>query len=229
MEEDYIVNTRDNYQGRHGRFTQWSEDRSNSQPAAKCRQLLLHYIQQSIVKTGMLCGDTTVRILDAGCGPGRDVAAFNGENITIPDQPATTLDVECMGFDCCQGFVDTCKSKGLNVVMADFISFFNNNNKKYHGVFSLASLFHLPSCELVKVLGLFHQHLHPNGVLLTTIPEGVRDSEGGDGRWVLHLPVEQHKKLVENAGFTILHTQHVNIYNGCWFLIVAQKCAKEAS
>ena len=47
---DFVAPTRDNYEGRHRRFTKWSEDSSNSQPAAKCRRILLKHIQQALAK-----------------------------------------------------------------------------------------------------------------------------------------------------------------------------------
>ena len=52
---------------------------------------------------------------------------------------------------------------------------------------------------------------------------GVEDRQGGDGRWVLHLPGDKQVELIQNAGFNILQTSRIKIYNGRFFLVVAQK------
>ena len=53
-QRDFMVHTRNNYEGHHQRFTEWSEDSSNSQPAAECRRILLKHIQQALAKVSTL-------------------------------------------------------------------------------------------------------------------------------------------------------------------------------
>ena len=68
------------------------------------------------------------------------------------------------GFDICPGFVEQCQNMGLSVVLNDFVGFCKKLDEKdnldvspshYHGIFTLASLFHLPRTELEKVLESF--------------------------------------------------------------------------
>ena len=143
--------------------------------------------------------------------------------------------INASGFDVCEGFVEECRLKGLNAVQADFHTFFNKTvpcmdpiagekgqPRKYHAIFALASLFHLPKSELVTVLQLFRQHLHPNGILLTSIPTGSKDRMGSDGRWQLHLQTKDQIELLENSNFNVIHHENVGIYNGAnWRVIIS--------
>lgn len=218
---DYIKSTCKNYEGRSRSFAEWAEEDSNAKSAAKCRELLLKYLT---TESPDFQGRSSVKVLDAGCGSGRDLAAFGKDHLTLLNN--STLPIEAVGFDCAKGFVDECKSRGLNAVEADFIGYWSTVPKdtKYDAVFSLAALFHLPEKELAKTLGLFHEHLYPRGVVLSTIPTGEMDEKMGDGRWMLNLPEEKQKKMFQDAGFNILDTERTKIYNGNrWLVLVAQK------
>ena len=59
----------------------------------------------------------------------------------------------------------------------------------FDGIFANASLFHVPSHELPRVLRELHTALKPEGVLFSSIPHG-KDQEGwSDGRYgVFHRP-----------------------------------------
>ena len=143
-----------------------------------------------------------------------------------------TLKILGTGFDICPGFVETCQKMGLNVILNDFVGFCQNLDEKgnldlsstqYHGIFALASLFHLPKTELEKVLDSFKRHLHPKvGVLLTSIPGGNKDKEGSDGRWKLHIPQSKQISILENAGFEVIFQDHLSIYNGTdWIVLIS--------
>ena len=141
----------------------------------------------------------------------KEASAFTTRNIAI----------NAIGFDVCPGFVEKCQRMGLNAELSDFITFFHNieYKKKHlhtrlHGIFALASLFHLPKQELASTLRLFHMHLLPEiGVLLTTIPKGSRDEIGSDGRWKLHIPKSEQTAILEKAGFKVDSQLSVTTFN----------------
>ena len=141
-----------------------------------------------------------------------------------------TIKVMGSGFDICEGFIANCRQNGLNAVKADFVSFFENLhdgnkqcNTKFHAIFALASMFHLPKQELLNVLRLFTKHLIPEvGVLLTSIPNGNMDELGSDGRWKLNIPNTGQIHILQEAGFKVLHQETVSIYNGNnWVVLVS--------
>jgi SAM-dependent methyltransferase len=68
-------------------------------------------------------------------------------------------------------------------------------------VFANASLFHVPSRELPRVLGELRDALRPGGVLFSSNPHG-RNQEGWNGsRYGTYLDLETWRGFVTGAGF----------------------------
>jgi len=130
-----------------------------------------------------------LRLLDGGCGTGRDVDAFK------------RLGYVCEGFDPCQGFVQQARARsGCTVHVADFESF--NVPARFHGVFSLASLYHVPRARLVAALQNLRRHLEPGGVLLVTMPLGQKDHLHPEGCWVTNMTPDDFASCISAAGFS---------------------------
>lgn len=109
-----------------------------------------------------------LRILDFGCGPGRDLLAFQqlGHQPTgLEGSPAlAAMAREATGCDVLeQNFL------ALQLPVAQF-----------DGVYANASLFHVPAQELPRVLRELHAALKPGGVLFSSNPRGL-DQEGWQG------------------------------------------------
>lgn len=69
-----------NYGGRATSFADWAEEAENSKSAQQARQLLVGALEGEFFSTSAgaaLPQSRFVRILDVGCGSGRDVLAFN--------------------------------------------------------------------------------------------------------------------------------------------------------
>ncbi len=76
----------------------------------------------------------------------------------------------------------------------------------FDGVFANASLFHIPSQELLRVLKELHATLKPRGAILTSIPHGA-DTEhwNGDRYGAYHSP-ETWQGFMRGAGFVeVIH------------------------
>ena len=160
-----------------------------------------------------------IRVLDAGCGSGRDMVGFEKSNLWINGQ---YVPVEASGFDVCTGFVELCHKRGLTrAVIADFSSYFKMEpDCMFDGIFSLAALIHVPLEEIPAILKQFHDHLNPeSGFLLITLPDGNQNQMDCDDTAV---PAEDQLKMLETAGFTTFHTQKVWMYNQNWFVTVSR-------
>jgi SAM-dependent methyltransferase len=140
-----------------------------------------------------LQGTPPFRILDFGCGPGRDLVAFR-ELGHLP-----------VGLDGCAAFVDMAKAhSGCEVLHQSFFELALSANA-FDGIFANASLFHVPTSLLPKVLGQLFESLSPNGVLFCSNPRSFDgDSEGFHGeRYGSYLTVETWTRVIAAAGFTL--------------------------
>src|SRR6516165_7668776 len=89
---------------------------------------------------GAMEGDSPYSILDLGCGPGRDLRYFR------------SLGHEAVGLDGSTEFVAMARSYSeCEVLQQDFLAM-KLPESRFDGIFANASLFHVPSQELPRVL-----------------------------------------------------------------------------
>ena len=128
-------------------------------------------------------------ILDFGCGPGRDLAYFQ------------SLGHEAIGLDGSARFVAMARaSTGCEVLHQQFLEL-ALPAARFSGVFANASLFHVPTQELGRVLSALRTSLVTRGVLFCSNPRG-HDTEGFSGpRYGAFHTYETWRKYVVAAGF----------------------------
>jgi SAM-dependent methyltransferase len=134
-------------------------------------------------------GEPPFVLLDFGCGPGRDLAYFR------------SLGHEAVGLDGSARFVEMARAHtGCEVLRQDFLAL-SLPPARFDGVFANASLFHVPSTELPRVLGELRDALKPRGVLFSSNPRGD-DREGWSGaRYGTYMTLETWRTVVGAAGF----------------------------
>lgn len=122
------------------------------------------------------------RILDFGCGSGRDYLAFLEQGFQ-----AEALDgSEAM----CRIASEYAKAPVMNVRFEEF-----NVRDVYDGIFACASLLHLSSETLPEVLASLLGALHDDGILYCSFKYG--DYEGvRNGRYFLDLNEESLKRIL---------------------------------
>src|SRR5205814_5197103 len=85
---------------------------------------------------GAIQGPPPFTLLDLGCGPGRDLAAFRA------------MGHEAVGLDGSGRFVEMARAAtGCEVLHQNFLAL-SLPRARFHGVFANASLFHVPTQEL---------------------------------------------------------------------------------
>lgn len=130
-------------------------------------------------------------ILDFGCGPGRDLVAFSEEGH------------EPVGLDGSPKFCQMAeKLSGKKVWCQDFLHM-NLPDQRFDGIYANASLFHVPSSELVRVLKQFHRSLKDHGVFFSSIPRGSGEGYNG-ARWAHYMEIEQLMDYFQASGFELL-------------------------
>jgi len=139
-----------------------------------------------------IVGPSPFTILDFGCGPGRDLAAL------------TRLGHRAIGLDGAPEFVAMASAAtGCEVWQQDFLKL-ELPEAMFDGIFANASLFHVPTQELPRVLRDLRAALKPEGVLFSSNPRG-NDEEGwqGDRFGVFHR-LETWQRYSSEAGFVEL-------------------------
>jgi len=125
----------------------YAEDTFNW-PIKDLRKKFLKY-----VKTG--------KILDIGCGPGRDVKYFMEHGFVV------------VGVDYSDGMIREAKRRVPKGVFKKIdMRKLNFPDNSFSGVWSCSSILHIPKSEAVKVIQEFRRVLKENGVLLVSTKKG---------------------------------------------------------
>ena len=132
-------------------------------------------------------------ILDLGCGPGRDIRRF------------TALGQEAVGLDGSAELAAMARAKtDCEVLHQDFLAL-DLPSARFDGIFANASLFHVPSSQLARVLGDLAATLKPSGVLFCSNPRGDNEEGWAGGRYGCFHDLETWRAYVTAAGFLELH------------------------
>lgn len=151
-----------------------------------------HDVSQNVAALLSHLGSGRLRILDFGCGPGRDLR-------TLRD-----LGHEAVGLDGSARFVEMARAHtGCEVLHQDFLAL-DLPAARFDGIFANASLFHVPSQELPRVLGELHGALRSQGVLFASNPHGQNDEGWSGRRYGAYLDIATWRSLTAAAGFVEL-------------------------
>jgi SAM-dependent methyltransferase len=136
-----------------------------------------------------LQGSGPFRILDFGCGPGRDLKVFR------------ELGHEAIGLEGAERFVELARNySGCEVWCQDFLKL-SLPAEYFDGIFANAALFHAPSQELPRVLKELWLTLKPGGVLFSSNPRGDNEEGWSGQRYGCYYDWKTWRELVVAAGF----------------------------
>ncbi|MBO6265826.1 MAG: methyltransferase domain-containing protein [Acidaminococcaceae bacterium] len=126
------------------------------------------------------------KVLDAGCGSGRDSLFFMRQGYRV-----TMLDASAAMCRCAE------KLTGQKVLHKTFAEI--NFDKQFDGIWANASLLHVPEQELEKVLKILHRALKDDGVLYASWKYGEAERRDGE-RFYCDMTEEKLKKLLRRIG-----------------------------
>lgn len=129
------------------------------------------------------------KILDVGCGSGRDSLHFKERH-------------EVVAIDTCQEFVDHAILLGIDARKVDVLNL--ALHEEFDGIWACASLLHLRKLEVKKAFAVLHEALKEGGVLYASFKYG--DFDGlRDGRQYSDF-TEKAIRDVICEGFAIMET-----------------------
>jgi SAM-dependent methyltransferase len=130
-------------------------------------------------------------ILDLGCGPGRDLKAF------------AALGHAPIGLEGSARFAAMARAEGLEVWQQNFLAL-DLPDERFDGIFANASLFHVPTGELPRVLKELRASLKPRGILFSSNPRGNNEEGCRHGRHCVYHDLETWLLYMQDSGFTEL-------------------------
>ena len=154
------------------------------------------------------------KILDFGCGSGRDSKAFIGMGYQV---------------EAVDGSEELCRLAsellGMKVKCMDFKEL--NKLSEYNAIWACASLLHVPSRELPQLLGKMKDSINENGVMYISFKYG--DYEGWrNGRFFVDMTSEGFSKILSKVDGVYLleewYSEDVrNENNTKWYNVIVGK------
>ncbi len=180
--QDIAARTLDHYNQRAGAF--WEGTRG-------------HDVRQNIdALLKHIDGAPPFKLLDFGCGPGRDLKVF------------AALGHVTIGLEGAARFVEMAREhSGCEVWQQDFLNL-DLPAGRFDGVYANASLFHVPRQEMPRVLRALHATLKPGGVLFSSNPRGGNEEGWQGGRYGAYLDIDSWRAVMTDAGFRELEVYY---------------------
>jgi SAM-dependent methyltransferase len=161
--------------------------------------------------------DPLGRVLDGGCGPGRDCADFRESGVAV------------VGLDLSMGLLTAARthSPGARFVNADLRALpFHDGS--FDGVWLCSSLVHLPTKVTGIVLRRVWNVLRTDGILFASVIDGTdpgwRNDQFNGRRWFQPFTEADFVGLVEAAGFSLISSSaEAGVSAGRWINVFAKR------
>lgn len=142
------------------------------------------------------------KVLDAGCGPGRDVEYFieNG--------------LEAIGVDLAEGMIEHAEKNKKGEYHLMNIRNLGFKDNEFNGVWCNTVMQFFPPEEMQEVISELDRVLKPEGVLYISFKAGdgtaMREEYGENVKNYL-IPEQEARKMLEKEDYTILETDSAEI------------------
>ena len=139
------------------------------------------------------------KILDAGCGPGRDSSYFVSQGLQVT------------GIDLSDKLLEIARTTAPDVTfLHQDLRHLNFPPLSFNGIWACASLLHLQRAEIFPVLTNFYEVLMPDGILFIMVKSGKGEADVKEklsnnlSRHFTYYETEELKELINKAQFQLI-------------------------
>lgn len=158
------------------------------------------------------------KILDVGCGCGRDAEYFKSEGFSV------------IGIDLSEGMLNEAKNKvkDAELIKMDMRKLDFKKNT-FNGIWCVASLLEIQKNEVVQVLKEFNKVLKKEGILFISTKEGEGEQSsrkeiyGNEPKFYSFYKQTELEDLLKDNGFEIIHSIVSETDGIKWVEIFAKK------
>ncbi len=159
-------------------------------------------------------------VLEIGCGGGRDAALFLRKKYRY------------LGIDASRGLLKVAKQKNPGGTFRQMDLFrMTFPTSSFDGVWTMATLLHVPKRRVAKVLRSVHRLLQPDGVFAVSVKEkkGVdeafidQDKYGGVARFFVFYTKTEFVRILRSAGFRVIRSWRKQEDSNTWLSFVARR------
>lgn len=161
--------------------------------------------------------DPRGRVLDGGCGPGRDCAEFSRAGFSV-----VGLDLSAALLTAARAYAPAAR-----FAMGDLRAL-PLRDGGFAGVWMCSSLVHLPADLVATILREAYRVLRDGGVLFASVMDGTeagwREDQFTGRRWFQPFTEQSFTGLVERAGFSVISGQaEPGVAMGRWINVFAKR------
>jgi ubiquinone/menaquinone biosynthesis C-methylase UbiE len=148
------------------------------------------------------------KILDVGCGPGRDSKYFSEKGL------------EVIGIDLSENFLKIARMKAPSVKFLKMdLRKLDFPNETFDGLWVCSSFLHIPKKDAKKTLKEFRRVLKKEGVMFIAVKQG-KGEKIKEGIYNVFYNKEEFEKLIRSMDFNIKKSC---INKEIWIIVFAEK------
>ena len=153
------------------------------------------------------------KLIDIGCGTGRDMAWFESKDVTVT------------GIDLSMGMLAYARENVLGSLVSMNMRNLGFCDAYFDGVWCCASLLHLPKTEAAFALQEIHRVLKPGGMLILSVQEGNSESweDGfvpGIKRFFARYQADEMRNILARQKFLVLKEDSAQTVDRKWLSFV---------
>jgi len=155
------------------------------------------------------------KVLDAGCGCGRDAAYLKEDGLDV------------VAIDISPAIIEEAKLNNVIVVNGDLLKL--NYKTEFDGIWCMATLADISKKDAPKLVKNFYNSLKDSGIMYIAVKEGDGENLVQKGlyenspRFYALYKKEELENLIEDNGFNILSSTVTNDSGTIWLEVFARK------